>query len=383
MLRTRWIILAVLFAARMSMALQFQTVGSSGPLLVDQLGFSYSDIGTLIGLYLLPGVIIAFPGGVLGQRFGANVVLGGLAVMAIGGVIMANSASFGVMTLGRLISGTGAVLLNVLLTKMVADWFTDRTVSTALAILVTSWPLGVGLGLAGGHSIAAEFGWPALMYAGAAISLACLLLVAVVYRPPPDAPPAQAAAFTLQLSGYEWRMAVIAGAIWAVYNVGFIALISFAPEFFVSRGYTLAQGSWIVSLLGWFLVPMIVLGGYLGARLGRSNLLMVAGFIVSAITAAALPFVSAPAACFLVIALAAGLPAGLIMALPVEVLRAESRASGMGVYFTCYYGGMAVLPALAGRLRDSMGSTSAPVFFAAAMMVCALVLLGVFRALQR
>ncbi len=31
------------------------------------------------------------------------------------------------------------------------------------------------------------------------------------------------------------RMAVIAGAIWAVYNVGFIALISFAPEFFVSR----------------------------------------------------------------------------------------------------------------------------------------------------
>lgn len=383
MLRTRWIILAVLFAARTAMALQFQTIGSSGPLLLDQLGFSYSDIGTLIGLYLLPGVVIAFPGGVLGQRFGANVVLGGLALMVIGGVITGAGSSFGVMTLGRLISGTGAVLLNVLLTKLVADWFTDRSVTTALAILVTSWPLGVGAGLAGGQAIAADFGWPALMYAGAAFSLACLLLVAVVYRPPPGMPATQAAAFTPQLTGYEWRMTTIAGMIWAVYNVGFIALISFAPEFFVSRGFTLAQGSWIVSLLGWFLVPMIVLGGYLSARIGRANLFMAIGFIVSAATAAALPFVGAPAACFLIIALAAGLPAGLIMALPVEVLRPESRAAGMGVYFTCYYGGMAVLPALAGRLRDGMGSSSAPVLFAAAMMVSALLLLGLFRALQK
>jgi predicted MFS family arabinose efflux permease len=287
------------------------------------------------------------------------------------------------MTAGRLISGTGAVLLNVLLTKMVADWFIDRNVSTALAILVTSWPLGVGAGLAGGQAIAAAFGWPALMYAAAAISLVCLVLVAVVYRPPPGTQATQAAAFSLRLNGYEWRMALIAGAIWAVYNVGFIALISFAPEFFVSRGFTLAQGSWIVSLLGWFLVPMIVLGGYLGTRVGHATLLMAGGFIVSAIAATALPVVGAPVACFLVIAIAAGLPAGLIMALPVEVLRPESRATGMGVYFTCYYAGMALLPALAGRLRDGIGSSSAPVFFAAAMMVSALVLLGLFRALQK
>ena len=383
MLRSRWIILAVLFAARMAMALQFQTVGSSGPLLVGELAFSYSDIGTLIGLYLLPGIVIAFPGGMLGQRFGANVVLGGLALMAIGGVIMGISSTFGTMTLGRLISGTGAVLLNVLLTKMVADWFTDRSVTTALAILVTSWPLGVGVGLVGGQAIAAAFGWPPLMYTGAAIALASLLLVALAYRPPPGTPAAATAALPPKLSGYEWRMALIAGTIWAVYNVGFIALISFAPEFFVSRGYTLAQGSWIVSLLGWLLVPMIVLGGFLSARIGHANLLMAGGFIVSAFAAAVLPAVGAPVTCFVVIAIAAGLPAGLIMALPVEVLRPQSRATGMGVYFTCYYAGMALLPTLAGMLRDSMGSASAPVFFASAMMVSALVLLGLFRALQR
>ncbi|MEW6645514.1 MAG: MFS transporter [Pseudomonadota bacterium] len=383
MLRTRWIMLAVLFIARTAMALQFQTVGSSTPQLVGQLGFSYADIGTLIGLYLLPGIVIALPGGLLGQRFGINVVLGGLVLMVIGGVITGVATTFGMLSLGRLVSGTGAVLLNVLLTKLVADWFTDRSVTAALAILVTSWPLGIGAALAGGHEVAGAFGWPVLMYAGAAFSLASLVLLLAVYRAPPGASAPRAPTLLPRLSAYELTMSLIAGAIWAVYNVGFIVLISFAPEFFVGRGYSLAQASGLVSLLGWFLVPMIVVGGLLSARTGRPNLLMAGGFIIAAITAAALPVAGLPALLFIIIALAAGLPAGPIMTLPVEVLRPENRAAGMGIFFSCYYGGMAVLPAFAGSLRDLSGTTTAPLLFAAAMMMIALALLVIFRGMQR
>lgn len=383
MLRKRWIMLAVLFIARAAMALQFQTVGSSTSQLTAQLGFSYADIGTLIGLYLLPGVVIALPGGLLGQRFGINIVLGGLVLMVIGGVITGFGTSLGMLALGRLVSGTGAVLLNVLLTKLVADWFNDRSVATALAILVTSWPLGIGAGLAGGHALASAFGWPALMYAGAALSLASLVLLAAVYRTPPGASLARASTLLPRLNSYELSMSLIAGAIWAVYNVGFIVLISFAPEFFVARGYSPAHASSLVSLLGWFLVPMIVVGGVLTARTGRPNLLMAGGFIIAAIAAAALPVATLPALLFIIIALAAGLPAGPIMTLPVEVLRPENRAAGMGIFFTCYYGAMAVLPAFAGSLRDLSGTTTAPLLFAAAMMMIALALLVIFRGMQR
>ena len=380
----RWFILAVLFTARTVMAFQFQTIGASGPALVHDLGFRYSDVGTLIGLYLLPGVAIAFPGGLLGQRFGTRVALGGLALMAIGGVITGTGLSLGAMSLGRLVSGTGGVLLNVLLAKMVADWFTDKSLTTAMGLLVTSWPLGVGAGLAGGHAIVAAYGWPALMDTGAALALACLVLVAAVYREPPGAPAAVAMdPKAAGLTPYEWRMTVVAGAIWAAYNVAFIVLISFAPGFFVARGFSPAQGSLVVSLLGWLLVPMIVAGGVLTARLGRPNLLMVTGFVGAALATVAAPLTVAPVALFVVIALAAGLPAGPIMALPIQVLRPESRATGMGVFFACYYAGMAVLPALAGWLRDHTGNATAPVYFAAVMMLCALGLLGLFRALQR
>lgn len=46
---------------------------------------------------------------------------------------------------GRVLSGAGAVLLNVLVTKMVTDWFQGRENVLALGILITSWPLGIAI----------------------------------------------------------------------------------------------------------------------------------------------------------------------------------------------------------------------------------------------
>src|SRR4051794_25917513 len=137
----RWLMLAVLFLVRTTMALQFQTVASTGPFLLDALGIDFASLGALIGLYMLPGVVIALPGGLFGQRFGAKlVVLAGLVLMALGAAMMAVSSSFAGASAGRLIAGTGAVLLNVMCTKMIADWFAGREIVTAMALLVTSWP---------------------------------------------------------------------------------------------------------------------------------------------------------------------------------------------------------------------------------------------------
>ena len=128
--------LAVLFLARTAMALQFQTVASAGPFLIDALAIDFASLGALIGLYMLPGVVIALPGGMLGQRFGAKrVVLVGLALMAIGGVVMGLGSSFAMAAAGRIISGTGAVLLTVLISKMVTDWFAGREIVTAMSIV--------------------------------------------------------------------------------------------------------------------------------------------------------------------------------------------------------------------------------------------------------
>lgn len=375
--RNRWIMLAVLFLARTAMALQFQTVASTGPFLIGALAIDFASLGLLIGLYMLPGVVIALPGGMLGQRFGAKrVVLAGLAMMAIGGVMMGLGSSFAMATAGRVISGTGAVLVTVLISKMVTDWFAGREIVTAMSIAVVSWPFGLAVGLVIYGGLATASGWRAVMHFGALAALAAFALVALIYRDPPDIAGASSSGFRVGLTRREWLLILVAGSIWGLFNVAYIVLISFAPDLFTARGYSLTEASSIVSIIGWVLIPLIPLTGMLIERVGRPSAFMAGGFLVAAVAAAALPFTNSPAIVLGVVALAIGVPAGLIMALPAQVLRLESRAGGMGVFFTCYYVAMAVLPGAAGLARDLSGSAAAPALFAAAMtLLCALALM--------
>jgi hypothetical protein len=55
----------------------------------------------------------------------------------------------------------------------------------------------------------------------------------------------------------------------------------------------------------------------------------------------------------------------------------------MGVFFTFYYVGMAILPGGAGFARDISGSPSAPALFAAFMMLLCLLGLAAFNAAKR
>ena len=82
----RWAILTLLFAVRLSMAFQYQSVAAISPLVMNQFGVGLADIGLLIGLYLAPGLVIALPGGEIGRRYGDKLtVLFGLALWLAAG----------------------------------------------------------------------------------------------------------------------------------------------------------------------------------------------------------------------------------------------------------------------------------------------------------
>jgi predicted MFS family arabinose efflux permease len=380
-IRNRWFILAVLFLARTAMAVQFQSVGSLAPILAHEIAFDYAAIGTLIGLYMLPGVVIALPGGVLMQRFGAvAIALVGLAAMAAGGALMGTTTSFTALVAGRLMSGTGAVLLNVALTKMTADWFAGREIVTAMSVLIASWPFGIAVALIGFVPLASVLGWSAVMYAGAVLAVASLALIAVAYRNPPGTATKEIAKLELNLTGREWLLVGLAGVAWGTFNVGYIALVSFAPAMFVARGYSLVEASGLISIIGWVMIVSIPLSGYAAEASRRPHAVTAAGLVLSAASVVLMAADVAPLAVFVVVALVIGLPAGPIMAMRAQALRADSRAPGMGVFYTCYYAAMAVLPGLAGMTRDLSGNPAAPVLFAAAMMLAALASFGGFVA---
>jgi len=378
----RWLILAVMFLTRTSMALQFQTVGSLGPDLMETFAIDHGRLGTLIGLYMLPGVAMALPGGLLGLRFGSkHAVMAGLALMTLGGAMMGFASSVIEISAGRIISGAGAVLLNVMLARIVGDWFGGREIVTAMAVLVVSWPLGIGLGLMAFVPLAAA-GWAAVMHASTGAVLVCVALVAIVYRDPEGLVPAGVRSLAIRLNRREWLLVSIASLIWGTYNVAYIGFISFAPEFFATRGFSLADGSSLTSLISWSLVASIPISGMLAERLKMPNLFMAGGFLIGAMAIVAFVTTSAEIASFAMLVLVIGLPGGLIMALPAEALRPEARAPGMGSFYTLFYGWMAILPGFAGAARDIAQSDAAPLFFAAAMLLAAFAGLLTFRAVQ-
>src|ERR1700716_3712947 len=108
----RWMILAALFAVRAATGFQFQSVGSVAKVLMQDLGIDYALIGMLLGAYLLPGVIVAFPAGLLGQRFRDKTLgLAGLALMAISGLALSVSDGLMVALVARTLGGIGATIM--------------------------------------------------------------------------------------------------------------------------------------------------------------------------------------------------------------------------------------------------------------------------------
>lgn len=373
-----YLYLAILVLARTAMGFQFQSVGSLSPFLIDELEIGFAVLGTLIGLFMLPGIVISIPSGLLGRRVSdKSFALIGLIGMVAGGAILGASSGMSEAVAGRLVSGTGAVILNVVLAKMVADWFADRDQIVAMAFLVTSWPLGIGLALVVEPMIAVAASWQTAMLAASLICALALALLWLFYRDPPgnhDAGDAAAASLT----GREFYLISLVGLIWMLYNAGYIFVVSFTPAYLAETGSDPTTAGIVTSLATWTLIVTVPLGGYLASRIGSDRTWMFWSFAVMAAAMFALPFTSVLAA-VLVIGIAAGPSAGAIMAAAASVLEPRNRGIGMGIYFTWYYVGMTALPLVAGLVRDITGDPAGIFLFGGAIMAVCAALLIVFR----
>lgn len=378
----RWFVLAVLFAARVTMAFQFQAVAALSPVYMTTFGIELSDIGFLIGLYLAPGLIFALPGGAIGRRFGdRRVIAFGMILMLIGAGIMVVAHSWEGQIAGRLVAGIGGVLLNVLMSKVVTDHFAGREIATAMGIFINSWPVGIAAALLI-LPIVADGGGLTVALAAVAVSTACGLVLFVFGSRgnPAEAPETTASE---RLLGVRLIATIIAGAIWGLYNGALAMVFGFGPAMLVERGWSLAAASSTTSVTLWLVAVSVPLGGYLADRLGHRDIVMPAGFVAFGLLLLVAPGTGNVYLVFILLGLCAGLPAGPIMALPSLVLGAGTRAVGMGIFFTLFYAGVVFAPVIAGHLADRTGTAGVAFYLGAAMLAICLVALLAFRALPK
>ena len=375
--------LLILFLVRLAMGFQFQSVASTSAQLIDTFGLSYAEIGTLIGLFLLPGVFIAIPSGVLTRAItDKNLLMLGAVAMAVGAYVMGSATDGAELYAGRLITGVGGTIFNVILTKMVTDWFIEKEIVLALAIMLTAWPSGIALGLLIHGPVAGAYGWNSVMYVTGVAALAALLLTALFYRAPPapvelpDNPPRYG------LPSRQLVHTSVVGLAWTLYNAVLILVVSFTPDALVSQGYERSAANSVTSLFMWTMMISVPLGGRLLQSARKVTPALAALLLLSSAMLVVITTGTLPAANLILLGIVAGMPAGALMSLSAETVSSENRGPGLGIFYTWYYLGMTLVPALAGWLRDWTGSAKAPVLLSVLLTLSVLGCVVLLRTLQ-
>ncbi|MGH7040897.1 MAG: MFS transporter, partial [Acetobacteraceae bacterium] len=363
--RRAWVILTALLLARVGFGYEYQTVASLGSGLITRLHLDYATFGSLIGAFMLSGAFVALPLGLLGRRFGDRLVLGGgMTLMAVGQAICAAVPTAHGIALGRFVSGLGAVAMMVLQSKVIADWFSGPGFMLAISMSSAAYPVGVGLSQIVLPPLADRFGWGAAFGSGALEAALALGLFLAAYRPAPQAPEVPRG-FSLP-TRREAMLCACAGLMWTAYTACYSAFLSYTPALMTTRGEGLALIGLVVALATWGNVLATPLGGVAAGRWGAPLVLAIGTTAMVAGTAAMGAF-DLPAVWGAMIGLPGSLHAGIIIALGTLSSRVENRAAGMGIFFTLYYGGGALAPALCGVAADAYGGAGGAMFAGAAI----------------
>jgi hypothetical protein len=263
--------------------------------------------------------------------------------------------------------GAGAVLMNVLLFKMATDWFSGKEMILAMSILVNTWP-SESPRILGQGALALAVSWQAAFVATAVLAAVGMLVMLIVYKSAADAPMAQrvdlADSLGKRLEGPHIRVAAV-GALQR----------SFPADRRVSSELPGRAG------------PLDCLGrrtdcdqhrtchrvgpgrGHPCAALRSRGSIRLCIARWSVATMVGLIASQSPLPWIIASGLVAGLPAGIFVSLPGEILRAESRATGMGIFYTIFYAATAAAPVIGGALAKHLGSVAATLWMAVALII--------------
>jgi predicted MFS family arabinose efflux permease len=301
-------------------------------------------------------------------------MLGGLLLGAFGCLVTALADGFALAAAGRLVTGTGLTAASFFFVKATLDWFADhRGLPFAMAILLNSWPLGIGVGLVTQGELTLLLGWRAMLVVTAALPVLATALLLALYRDAPGRAVSSGGGLAAlrALDRREWADMLLLSAVWSIFNLALVLVFGFAPALLAERGVDLATAGALVSLGNWVGMVALALGGVVASRLGHQPLMIALTTAATGLVFVALAAEPAAAWTHVAFGLAAFAAAGAIMAQPARLVRDETRAAGMGVFYTLFYVVMALGPAVAGALKDVFDAT-APLYLGAGLMLVSL-----------
>lgn len=369
--RSAWGLVLAVMLARIAFGYQMQTVASLGPELVSAFQIDFAALGTLMGAYMLAGVAVAIPSGFIARRFGAHRVLAwGVLLMAAGSVLAAVADTPSGIGVGRGVSGAGAVAMTVMQGKLISDRFAGAGFSRVMGLTVGAFPIGIGLAQLTQVRLAAAFGLGAPFMAGAALALFAWLLFVLSWNVVPGTSPPGGSRTVAWPSRRENILVVLASLVWTAYNAAYFNFLAFMPSYLASRGHPALVADLVMTIATWGNLPAILLGSALAIHFGRLAVFLV-GTTVCAISVAGPVLFDVPLLWGLLFGTVAAIHGGLIVEIGTLSAQPENREVGMGLFYTTYYIGGSITPALCGLAADLVGNPGGALLCAATLSLLA------------
>ena len=350
---SRWWILFLVHLSVLAFALNLQMIPPLVPNLVSKIGLTHTQVGVLMGLFTLPGIFLAIPGGrvsdVIGPR---SVALWSLALLTVGAFLMLPLHPWFLYT-GRLCSGIGGAVLVVVAPQIIARTFHGRELGLAMGIFNTAVPIGTILAFNLLGFFAGRFGISVVIMVTASFSLVSMITFFFTYADPQqvstEAPTAGSG--TLKgLGGSIWLISLV----WVLFNISILAYFTYAIDHFTGDGMNGSTARFISSLpmlLSIFLTP---LAGFAMHRYGLRWSLPIVG---CAIASAAILLILTPDQTMIIvwsILLGVGIsivpPA--VFTIVGEVVPPSRVGTGFGLMTTIFNMGVFFGIPLIGHARD-------------------------------
>lgn len=347
----------MVYLSMLAFALVFQSIPPILGLIISELGITHAQAGLLMGLFALPGIFLAIPSGLLSDYYGAERVGAvSLGLMVVGTAVSGTAEGFFTLAAGRLVAGIGALALAVVGPQILSQWFYKKEVGLAMGFLNTAVPLGTVVAFNSFAKLGSTIGWRIPILLTSALSLVALIVFLLVYRPVSGSEGERKSVLFMnpfQAGAKIWLI----GLSWMWFNAGVIAFLTFAPDYFVSRGFDIGRAGFLTSILMFAALVFNPVVGYTAHRLGKKELFIAAGGVLLAIIMLLIPFSGLPVLALMVLlgVAAASTPAP-IFSLPSDVLTPEKLGMGFGIVTTLLNVGILVGPYLVGLTIDVTGA---------------------------
>ena len=359
----RFVIAGLCLWAHFASGVSFQVVSPVLPLITEHYSVSHTVASLLVGAVLITSAVFGLPGAFIVGRLGVRrtYTLGwflmGLKTLA------AVSPGFAGLLAIRIGFGLGMVAIMTATGPLIMQWFRPKELPMITSLNIALMTIGMVISAAATAPLADALGWQRALGVFGAVGLAGAFAWLIWGRVQETAESKPSLLTWKDLSAVlKNRTILLLGVADASCFSMYIAVSSWLPTFYEeTRGMSLTEAGFIVSLLPFMGIFAVVLGGFLPMKIGEKRLFFIVPGAMAAlgglgaflIDNTAITYVSVMVlgmGAWMYVPMLLTLPMGLSGMTPLRIALAWgwiSTASGLAGFAS---------PLIVGAMRDTMNS---------------------------